>query len=419
MVVSKTRLEYITVTILSALLSTQFCGLQIGAIAIALLILLITKDNSNVICRSQFLYLTVGMIIYTYYYMQYYYSGYKIFIVFGLGASVAYMAGRKIILHSSDECESMFIRIVKLIVTGCSIFALLCIIYKITHMSEYMAKAVSAKTYDVMIDRFVLDIWTGELFHPTNFNSLLIFAAVSIPCLFILETGIKNKIWQAVMISITLVACFFTASRSNIVFIVLAVATNVILRIWLNNGNRFIVQRKTILVLLGVSVIALLISLVFKNDIMNYLESTALFERSQNLTVKEDGRWTQMQKTLDVMFLYPFGNMPVEGYAHNLFLDIAREAGIIPMILIMLYCFSTLMTTIKVIRLRAYSYELRIMIAVMKICIFAAFMIEPVIQGRIYVFMLSCLIDGMIYSLRQVAYYSNSFVQYENRGGII
>ena len=69
-------------------------------------------------------------------------------------------------------------------------------------------------------------------------------------------------------------------------------------------------------------------------------------------------------------------------FAHNLYLDFYRTAGVIPFVGMLLYTGFFFYTLVRFMRTDALSLRLRTVGAVFALCLWVSFLTEPVLEGR-------------------------------------
>ncbi len=82
-------------------------------------------------------------------------------------------------------------------------------------------------------------------------------------------------------------------------------------------------------------------------------------------------------------------------YAHNLWLDIAYDAGILPMIFLLIFHVMHLRSFIVVIRAKLPLLLILIIVSI-TVSIFVGFMVEPVMQGSVAYFAATCFFLGLV-----------------------
>lgn len=84
------------------------------------------------------------------------------------------------------------------------------------------------------------------------------------------------------------------------------------------------------------------------------------------------------------------------GYAHNLWLDVARVSGIIPLLIILLFTISSIKIVFRTFRLLKDDLFLRTYIFCTFLSIILVFNVEPVLDGLYLLFLFFCLFVGFL-----------------------
>ncbi|MBX9969232.1 hypothetical protein H7K06_17095 [Priestia aryabhattai] len=387
--------------VLLALISLRFLEKQYLWTILLLLICCLPQREKKFTLNVEWMVLFLSFA--SYYLIFQTYNGIQIenLISFFLGPLIFYFAGSKLIKKSTGNKEFTFEKVVIILLTGSAIFATLCIVYKLTHMSLYDTQFTQADIFFSMKERYVLNVWNGALFHPTNLNSQYIF--VSITALYFIQRvkKVKQKIWFVAMLAFMVWGSLTTASRTNLYIFLVMIIIGYLVNMKISSKKSEIrIKKKTLLKMIGIAFLLMVLALLWNKISQTFLSNTALFNRinSENLSLEHDGRWERMERVYSNLLNYPFGNMPFP-HAHNLFLDIARVAGIFPMVFMIIYFFMITSTTIRFLKNKLISQEVRLLGILLFIGMFISFMIEPVLEGRPYIFMMFCFINGMMRSM--------------------
>lgn len=89
------------------------------------------------------------------------------------------------------------------------------------------------------------------------------------------------------------------------------------------------------------------------------------------------------------------------GYAHNLWLDVARVGGVIPLIFLLLFTFTIVRSWLSALRdLRPYQFA-RSALFLFFAGIMLLFFVEPVMDGMYLLFLLFCMLCGLITGIKK------------------
>ncbi|MDK0642601.1 hypothetical protein ACV3ON_10545 [Clostridium perfringens] len=149
-----------------------------------------------------------------------------------------------------------------------------------------------------------------------------------------------------------------------------------------------------------------IILLIMWFDIFNIQEwfaTTALGQRSSisenKNTISGNNRWVYAIDILKLLPLYPLGKSPYKNYAHNLWLDVAKDAGVIPFVLYILFTIGIIFLLIKFYREKTISKENKIGIISVVVAFLIVFFTEPILEGAPIFFGIFAYIIGGIQSI--------------------
>ncbi|MFI3240728.1 MAG: hypothetical protein R3Y22_09135 [Bacteroidales bacterium] len=121
------------------------------------------------------------------------------------------------------------------------------------------------------------------------------------------------------------------------------------------------------------------------------------------------GRMQLLTGYINEMIDYPFG-VPAElskksGYAHNIFIDCFKVAGVFPFILlVMLYCHN-IYTVVKLYKIRyKFMDSFKAMLILFNLAILIVFFAEPVLEGISVIFAFFCFLLGFQKGVYQYKY---------------
>ena len=113
------------------------------------------------------------------------------------------------------------------------------------------------------------------------------------------------------------------------------------------------------------------------------------------------GRTERWVHSIEAILTNPWGwEFSRYGYAHNLWLDVARVSGIIPFLILILFTISSIKSFILSLKALRNNLFIRIYILVYFLGFYALFFVEPVMEGVYLLFLLFCVFTGLISGLR-------------------
>ena len=109
------------------------------------------------------------------------------------------------------------------------------------------------------------------------------------------------------------------------------------------------------------------------------------------------GRTDRWIASISSIITDPFGwDLKRFGYSHNLWLDVARAAGIIPLIFLILYTFSSIKLFFKSLKMLKDDIFIRTFIIIIFCSFILQFTVEPIIDGMYLLFLLFCTFVGFL-----------------------
>lgn len=160
-------------------------------------------------------------------------------------------------------------------------------------------------------------------------------------------------------------------------------------------------RKNIFFILFSIALVTIIIMLLFKygiisSDVIEAYEQRALYDEinDRGLTSERDVRWILSIKNI---FIYPFGwrneLIGFNPYAHNLWLDVARDAGFFPFtILIIASC----MSIKDILRISLSNFKTyNAVLTLLYITFFISSFVEPVIQGIPLYFYLFTMLWGI------------------------
>lgn len=311
-------------------------------------------------------------------------------ITCALGAPLMYNAGQQLIRFASEK-EAYYKKICWIVAIGMFLFAIL----------SYLKNGV-LYNYEYGKDlRQVPDLWVGNasLWQATNINGYCVFAViVSMVACFQKVRGTR-LITALILFVGSVYLSLVTASRTNLFLIVLVILCYIVLTLLLKKNIRYVSRRnaieKVILIVIGLLVAQVII--LNLDTVLYYLPLEAFTERLSNrqLSISGDGRWQMWASVVQEIPTHFWGNITSVHLAHNIFLDVARESGVIPMVLLLIFTVMVLNSAWRLLWNEYYSLQLRVLNGVLIFSLVASFFIEPVMNAKPFVFIAFCMVCGM------------------------
>lgn len=149
-------------------------------------------------------------------------------------------------------------------------------------------------------------------------------------------------------------------------------------------------------------------------NIQEWFANTALGKRASINTsghmILDNVRWTYSIDILKLLPQYPFGGVPYASYAHNLWVDIAKEAGVIPFVLYILFFICIIKTTMLFYGNKNVDYSYKVFFVPIVITFFLVFFTEPIMEGMPIIFSLFCFVVGGLTGFNKASKYEKNSV---------
>ncbi|MEK3987463.1 hypothetical protein MHB77_29460 [Paenibacillus sp. FSL K6-3166] len=228
--------------------------------------------------------------------------------------------------------------------------------------------------------RGVVSIWGGNI-TATGVNTYLSLGLSLLP-LILLSKNKKIRLISLVLFSVSLYSMFALGNRTGLLIIALSVVCS-----FLFTGN--LTGKK-----LSIGTIILLSSFLF----YQYLNTTMIGDRLSSGSFFSDPRFQAWRIALTGLADHPFGGkltvLPLS-YAHNMWLDVGHEAGLIPMILLLVFTLLSLKKLIFILKSDS-PLDIKIIFICFFVAFFVTFFLEPIMEGWFYYFNIFCFVFGVL-----------------------
>ena len=131
-------------------------------------------------------------------------------------------------------------------------------------------------------------------------------------------------------------------------------------------------------------------------DLKARLANSALGKRSESTSndLAENARWKYAGDILKSLPFYLMGNNPYPHFAHNLWVDTAKQAGVIPFAAYIMVVWKSIKKLAWLVRSSLFSSREKVVIAPIVAGLVFIFFTEPILQGAPMYFALFCFISG-------------------------
>lgn len=234
--------------------------------------------------------------------------------------------------------------------------------------------------------------------NATNIGCYFALNLALLPLVF--KQGIDSIEKRCSVLSLFLfaTAIFSTLNMSNrtgLVIVILSLVSYI-----------FIVRKKGMAIII-VSIIVFAIVIIYINDIWNFktwFQYSYYFNRISNTEINDEGsRLLLWKNSIKGVLLYPYGNLNYyvgASYAHNLWLDVGRRSGILPMVILLLITFSVFIDFIKLLFSKYLDEFIKVLVGSFTIGFIATFFVEPILEGVFMLFFLFCFFFGIINGMK-------------------
>lgn len=249
------------------------------------------------------------------------------------------------------------------------------------------------------LDRNLPYFWTGDQISATIMGAYFSFN-MCIPALLISDQGRSNwfhKIVATIIFILTLICVLRIGSRTQLGIMLITTLISFF----------YMVPRQSLKqnFFLFVS-IAIVLTVVFQNVSFDLSEDwlSTFASRMDNGAAdiaSGGGRTDRWIKSINNMFEKPLGwGLHEFGYAHNLWFDVLRAAGVIPFFLLIIFTTRSFITAGKIIAVKSLNVNFRLIILVYTTTFFLIFMVEPIMDGLFALFSVFCLYSGILAKLK-------------------
>lgn len=246
----------------------------------------------------------------------------------------------------------------------------------------------------------LIDFWSGSYWSATGsgFLNTMIFSLLIY--FFILEERKWAKISAMILTLVCALYVLMLGNRTQIV-ILIAVAIGIGTIYLIERGNWDSVARAFI----GCCSIIVTFTVCYYfnwfglSDLIDNSNLMSRFVEAREMNRSNSARITQLIAGLKNLYQHPFGRQKAQGYYHNMWLDISRIAGIIPMIFMLIYNGITFRNVVSMFRDKQIDIGTRyVMLSVYMGCLLN-FFVEPILEGLVRFFLAFCVINGITESL--------------------
>ena len=331
---------------------------------------------------KDFIFIGLFSITYALFYIFYMESGLQFIFIYAFFPSFFYLFGKYLVIPNIKSGS-----LVLIFFTIGFIFSLSALTSIIINLKEGGFS---------QLNREIPMFWSGKPMKATLMAAYLTFN-MCIPIIYIIKQK-KNQLLINLIAGLifiaSLLSSFRLGSRTQLVICILSIMISFI---YVIPRQSFKANVKLFLIVLATSVLILkFIPLDLNASYLSVLGSR--LQESGNVS-SAGGRTTLWTNALENLFDYPLGWQGNNvRYAHNLWLDVARYAGLIPFTLLMIFTFRSLRNTLKAIRKNSKELLVNTTLIVFTLASMLIFFVEPIMEGLFFLFTVFCVFQGMINS---------------------
>lgn len=247
------------------------------------------------------------------------------------------------------------------------------------------------------LKRNTVDIWTGEVMPATGQACLAVMAVGVFSAGLFSETTKLGKVFSAIGFISVLAYNLVLAGRTLIVLSVLIVFVALSYAVVTSKS-----KRRVRIAVATMFVIAVVLIIYTQNvfGLRDWVLGSNLSTRFDSMLISEDSRISTRFRYFANMLDYPLGGGDlrnyVGGYAHELYLDVYSDVGIIGYVAVIAFVVSGSVYGAIVFKNGNISKDLKLLMLCVYISILAEFFLEPILQGVPWMFCTFCFYSGLL-----------------------
>lgn len=252
--------------------------------------------------------------------------------------------------------------------------------------------------------RAVVSLWGENFLSATGMNTYVSLGLALFPLLFIKDKSIRsNRTFKLMIFLVFAVSIYVTFSLGNRTGLLIIIASTIMVFLF----STKLTARKILsfVLLMFLFILGALLYMGNTFGVKDKWLNSSIGYRMQHFSALEDPRFMAWGEALVGVFKNPTGGRKTElslNYAHNLWLDVGHDAGIIPFILLLAFSILGFLSLGKF-----YKSKQPVMFKALIIASFTAIVItcflEPIMQGWFYYFTIFCILLGVIHKHIKIA----------------
>lgn len=249
----------------------------------------------------------------------------------------------------------------------------------------------------VLNGRGLSDLWSGDIIKATEITVYLSFSLAILPTLFIKDNNVSKRmiiIYRLITVMGFISAIFISLKLDSRTAILLALLSFFTVFVYTQFSFKKIFTPLILILLLAL--LRVLYNINFFG-VKVWWEATSIYLRFST-TGLESERFNAWKKIVNEMLNYPMGGRHIDintNYAHNLWLDVIYDAGLISFLLILVLSIIGLISFVEFIYLGHPKY-LKVLLLSIYTAFIVLFMTEPIMSGgEAFFFILFCFFVGI------------------------
>ncbi|QNR22162.1 oligosaccharide repeat unit polymerase [Exiguobacterium sp. Helios] len=306
---------------------------------------------------------------------------------------IMFIFGYYIIVN--DKSYKKFTKILFVMIVSLSLFGFLSFLKTIYMYGDF-------DSYILTNGRTAINLWGQNPINATGLNTSLSLGLVLLPLLFLSAKSLKNgnliKLICLFCFVITIYTAVQLANRTGLLLVPISFVVLYLAFVKIN-FRKIITSFIIILVIL---IGYFLYSINFLN-IKIYIQSTLMFQRLNSSDLFDDPRLKAWNDTFFGLFVNPMGGRKTHlslNFAHNLWLDIGLDVGVIPLLFLLMFTIFSFLSLRKFMELPHPKF-LKALVILLYTAFFVSFMVEPIMQGWVVYFTLFCFLFGVVQRINQ------------------
>ena len=292
------------------------------------------------------------------------------------------------ICHNKEEKEKRSSILLGVFVVGYMIHALL-------NVSEYWGLGFGTAW------RYWNDFWTGYSTPATQHSIYFLpVLAISVPALLYLK---KNRMLCMGVLALSVFSLWFSAvsqSRTPLLIFLVVLIWEMILLLFLNKKERKCRKVIVISICFGLAVF-LILSIILRVN-WDFIQTTEFYRvLNRDGGIFHNVRFEAQKMAWMQLLEHPFGGYQMDlgglNFAHNLWLDTANAAGIIPFILLVCYTIFSVYDLFRLLKEGGMPQVLKYACSGLWLALMLYYMVEPALEASVQFIAPWTFTNGIIY----------------------